>query len=256
MVRAKSLLFIAVLVGFAALAHAGGEDSRDFRSDLSDDYPKLLKEYKPLAEQGDADAAIVVGNLYYHGLGVPQDYQEAGRWYRRAAEGDFAKTQWAKFKEPIRAEAEAKHLRSKAEAQRRLGDMYHDGEGVPKDLTEALKWYRKAAEQGDAPAQVELAELYKGAPGVRQDFTEVVRWYRAAAEQGYRYAQLGLGARYEDGEGVSKDLVQAHMWYNLAAERGLALAAKARDMIAARMTPSEIAEAQRLAREWKPKGRD
>ena len=252
MTKFKFLFFIALLVGFATLAYAGGEDLQDFQSAFSNDFPKLLKENKPLAEQGDVDAGIIVGNLYYHGLGVPQDYGEAAQWYRKAAEGNFGKSQWAKFEEPLRTKAEGKYLRSKAEAQKLLGAMYQDGLGVPKDYAEAVKWYRKAAEQGDAPAQFELAELYKGVPGVRQDFAEVVRWYREAAEQGYRYAQLGLGARYEDGESVPQDFVKAHMWYNLAAERGLAFAAQVRDMLAARMTPSQIAEAQRLAREWKP----
>jgi len=139
-----------------------------------------------------------------------------------------------------------------AEAQYQLAQMYHDGEGVPKDYFEAAKWYRQAAEQGDAAAQVELAELYKGVPGIMQNYAEVVNWYRKAAEQGDAYGQIGLGARYAFGEGVPQDFVQAYMWFNLAAAKGSKPAQTLRDEMAEKMTPPQIAEAQRLSREWKP----
>jgi uncharacterized protein len=146
--------------------------------------------------------------------------------------------------------------RGNAEAQFLVGVMYANGEGVPQDYTEAAKWYRKAAEQGYADAQRELAELHKGVPGVPQDYAEVVKWYRKAAQQGDAFAQMGLGARYAHGEGVPQDFVQAYMWFDLAAANDLKLAQAIRDQVAASMTPAQIAEAQRLAREWKPQGKD
>jgi TPR repeat protein len=91
---------------------------------------------------------------------------------------------------------------------------------------------------------------------------EAVKWYRKAADQGYASAQWGLGEMYYAGRGVPQDYVLAHMWLNLAATAlGLAvggrtafgLAASDRDKVAAKMTPAQIAEAQKLAREWKPK---
>jgi len=82
-----------------------------------------------------------------------------------------------------------------------------------------------------------------------------VRWYRKAADQGETYAQLSLGSRYSKGEGVPKDYVQAHMWYTLAAAQGDKDAGEFRDLLAEKMTPAQIAEAQRLAREWKPEGK-
>ncbi len=85
-------------------------------------------------------------------------------------------------------------------------------------------------------------------------------WYRKAAEQGVAAAQLNLGVRYDNGQGVPQDYVQAHVWFNLAAARFLAsetenreTAVRNRDRVAAKMTVAQIAEAQRLAREWKPK---
>jgi TPR repeat protein len=79
-----------------------------------------------------------------------------------------------------------------------------------------------------------------------------VGWYRKSAEQGVPIGQLALGAMYADGKGVPQDYVLAHMWFNLAAASGNENAVKGRDMVAAKMTPAQIAEAQKLAREWKP----
>ena len=89
-----------------------------------------------------------------------------------------------------------------------------------------------------------------------EDDREAVRWYRLAAEQGDADAQLNLGIMYFNGEGVPQDYVQAHKWFNLAAASAEVASreayVEARDRVAARMTPSQIAEAQRLAREWRP----
>ena len=99
--------------------------------------------------------------------------------------------------------------------------------------------------------------MYGNGRGVPQDHAETVKWYRRAAEQGYTKAQYNLGVRYRDGRGVPRDYVQAHMWFSLAASRSPLdedrdLAVQGRDAVAASMTPAQIAEAQRLAREWKP----
>ncbi len=120
------------------------------------------------------------------------------------------------------------------------------------DYAESVHLYRHAAEQGHADAQYNLGHMYYWSEGVLQDYAEAVKWYRLAAEQGYPYAQNNLGILYGKGEGVPQDYAQAHMWFNLAAEHGHANAAKQRDIVAKRMTPTQIAEAQKLAREWKP----
>ena len=89
--------------------------------------------------------------------------------------------------------------------------------------------------------------------GVPQNYEEAVMWYRQAAEQGYATAQFWLGLSYVTGRGVPKDYVLGHMWLNLAVAHGIERAIKARDFAAEKMTSDQIAEAQRLAREWKPK---
>ncbi len=80
----------------------------------------------------------------------------------------------------------------------------------------------------------------------------MVKWYRKAADQGHASAQSNLGLRYAEGQGVPQDYVRAHMWFSVSSAQGNQLAAKNRDHIAPRMTPAQTAEAERLAREWKP----
>ena len=142
-------------------------------------------------------------------------------------------------------------------AQFNLGVMYANGRGVPQDYAEAARWYRKAAEQGHAPAQFNLADMYASGQGVPQDYAESVRWYRKAAEQGHAPAQFNLGNMYARGQGVTQDYAEAHMWFNLAASRASGddqkKFADARERVARKMTAEQIAEAQRRAREWKPK---
>jgi uncharacterized protein len=145
-------------------------------------------------------------------------------------------------------------------AQFNLGLMYYSGQGVPQDYAEAAKWYRLAADQGNPDSQNTLGTMYEGGLGFPQDYAEAAKWYRLAAEQGNATAQFNLGFLYYSGQGVPQDYVQAHMWVDLAASRfppsaieDRDQAAHNRDIVASKMTPAQIAEAQKLAREWKPK---
>ena len=83
--------------------------------------------------------------------------------------------------------------------------MYSLGQGVPQDYTEAIKWYRKAAEQGDAAAQNHVGLMYAQGQGVSQNFPEAAKWWRQPAEIGYAKAQYNLGLSYERGQGASQD---------------------------------------------------
>ena len=135
-------------------------------------------------------------------------------------------------------------------AQYNLGLMYHSGEGVPKDYKTAHKWFSfAAAEQGDAVAQYNLGQMYRNGQGVPRDYSTAFKWYSLAAEQGYVLAQGNLGALYAGGAGVLQDNVYAHMWFSIAASQGDEHAGKGGDIVAKSMTPSQIAEAQKLARE-------
>jgi TPR repeat protein len=136
--------------------------------------------------------------------------------------------------------------------------MYANGRGVPKDDTEAIRYWRLAAGQGLAVAQYYLGNMYARGRGVPQSYIESAKWYLLAAEQGYPDSQLALGKIYQGGGGgLAVDLVQAHKWYNLAAARfppGKARsdAAGYRDALARGMSAWQLNEAQRLALEWQP----
>jgi TPR repeat protein len=113
-------------------------------------------------------------------------------------------------------------------------------------------WFRKAADQGDAVAEFLLGHQYANGIGVPQDYGEAMIWFRRAAAQGHTVAKLHLGIMYAEGRGVPQDYVLAHMWFSLAAAQSEQRAVKALDMAERRMTPAQIAEAQKLARDWKP----
>jgi TPR repeat protein len=136
------------------------------------------------------------------------------------------------------------------QAQNVLGTMYNNGQGVPQDHAEAGNLWRLAAAQGLAAAQFNLGTLFANGRGVPQNDAEAVNWYRKSAEQGYTLAQYNIGLMYYSGRSVSQDKVQAYMWLTLAAKRGAKFAERVRDISASQMTPDQIAEAQRLAREW------
>ena len=107
-----------------------------------------------------------------------------------------------------------------AYGQSNLGFMYQNGYGVTRDYNEAVKWYRKAAEQGNANGQNNLGTMYRDGYDVTQDYNEAVKWYRKAAEQGDADGQVNLGFMYEKGYGVTRDYNEAVKWYRKAAEQG------------------------------------
>ena len=122
------------------------------------------------------------------------------------------------------------------------------------DYATTVRLLKPLADQGDAAAQTLLGSMYADGQGVPKDDAQAVKWYRLAADQGDAAAQANLGGMYANGQGVPRDYVLAYMWSNLGAARGNEPARKNRDdIIAPRMTLTDISEAQRLSREWKPK---
>ena len=175
-------------------------------------------------------------------------FEDANAAYER---GDYATA--FRLMKPLAEKGDAR-------AQHNLGVMYDYGRGFPQDYTKALKWYRRAADQGIPEAQHNLGLMYASGQGVPRKYTEAAKWYRRAADQGMPDSQVNLGIMYYNGQGVPRDYVLAHMWLNLAASQYPASVKKRvndavhyRDIVDAKMTPAQIAEAKRLAREWKPK---
>lgn len=146
------------------------------------------------------------------------------------------------------------------EAQFNLAQLYDTGAGVARDEAEAARLYRSAADQGHVGAQVNLGRMYGTGRGVTRDNAEAVRWYREAAMHGHPFAQFNLALMLETGDGVGQDDVAAYMWYDLAASglasdtREIATSARARALesrtqVAQRMSPEEIDEAERRAKQ-------
>lgn len=126
------------------------------------------------------------------------------------------------------------------------------------DGAEKAKWYQAAAEIGNSNAAFNLGEMYLHGIGIPKSYQDALRWFRKAAEAGDSTSRMYLGNIYENGNlGVPKDDVMAYMWFNLAAASSVDsenTAAKLRERLARRLTPTQIAEARQRSREWRPKG--
>lgn len=202
------------------------------------------------AEQGLPAAQFMLGEIYYEGEwrhGVKRDEIEAAQWLSRFLQHTNLDRKWI------------------ASAQYMLGMMFYqecdlywlsldcgssrEGKLLFKNYGNAAMRFRAAAEAGHREAQYQLATMYQTGRGVPQDYAEAAKWYRAAAEVGSREARGPLGKLYAQ----MGDHVSAHMWFNLAAIVNDPWAPKSRDDIAKLMTPAQIAEAQKLARQWDTK---
>jgi uncharacterized protein len=187
-----------------------------------------IDELKLLANQGDLDAQNKLGAAYFNGRGVEKNIAEAQRWFTQAAQKGYAKAQY------------------------NLGVMYYAGQGVPQNQAEALNWFSKAAGQGLADAQYNLGVMcYQGA-GITQNYPEAFKLYSQAAQKGHALAQYNLGLMYLTGNSTPKDPVKAYMWLSLAASQKVPEAVKNRDYLETKMPPSQLADARKLASDWKP----
>ena len=188
-----------------------------------------FESIRHLANRGNVEAQFNLGAMYENAQGVPANYQEAVKWYSKAA------------------------AKGNAAAQYNLGLMYANGKGTPRNSTEAIKWFRKAAEQGDAQAQYNLGVMFDEGEGSANDKADAVSWFKKAAEQGLARSQYEMALIYANGRGVKPDPVEAYKWLNLASDQGYRLAVEDRDTLAKNMTPQQIATANLRAAEFVPK---
>jgi hypothetical protein len=224
-----------------------------------------------------------LGAMYDRGEGVPQDDLQAYKWMSLAvANWPASATEGREWVAARRGKVSARMTPAQiAEAEKLVREWKPakgTGRATPvaagsvedatdawdrKDYATALRLSRPLAEQGNAVAQFYLGNMYLRGKGVPHDYAEARKWLRGAADQGYPRAQLFLGLMYGQGDaGVAQDYVQAYMWLKLAAvqlshapgrEHASADAATiALYALAAKMTPAQIAEAEKLVRKWKP----
>ena len=196
-----------------------------------------IETIKVMAAKGDSDAQNKLGVGYKAGVaGLPKSYDEAVKWFLKAAEQGLPKAQYNlaicyRYGEGVvqdfKAAAEwfAKAAaQCNASAQFELGYCYEFGVGVRKNLKAAVKWYMKAAEQGNPNAQTNLAYCYEAGIGTPQNYQEAIAWYTKAIENGNTRAMTNLGSLYERGLGVEIDYAKAVEWYTKASELGYARA--------------------------------
>lgn len=138
-------------------------------------------------------------------------------------------------------------LQGNAEAQCKMGFFFTLSRGVLRDYTEAVYWFRLSAQQGQPVAQYNLAVAYEKGLGTQQDYHEAFSWYQRAAQSGDAYAQKATGKMYEQGLGTSLDVVEAYKWYTLAAAKGVESAVKLRDALQMQLKPEQLKEAKRRA---------
>ncbi|MFO7461812.1 MAG: tetratricopeptide repeat protein [Desulfatiglandales bacterium] len=154
-IQSLLMLFLLVGAGVSWASFQAGEDAY-----LREDYETALSEWRPLAEQGHAEAQNMLGYMYRFGEGVSQDFEQARQWYRRAAD------------------------QGNATAQNNLGAMYRQGLGLPQDYQEAFRWFLRAAEQGNGGAQNHVGLMYYKGEGVEKDLIQAYMWAYLAAQQG------------------------------------------------------------------------
>ena len=226
--RPKRVLVTALT---AVLLLAGGHASAGLNEGLDalrrSDYAAAVKELRPLAERGNAEAQYRVGLMYEFGRGYPQDKAQGVAWLTKAAS------------------------QGHAGAQQELGVIHTTGDGVPKDDAKAVAWFEKSAAQGNLAAQYNLGLMIARGDGTKEDIPKALEWFRKAAAQGFAPALAKLGVAYEEGTGVKQDRVLAYANYVLAARGGSPEHAAQRDAIGATLTPDQRKAGDAAAEAWK-----
>ncbi|MEJ2374554.1 MAG: tetratricopeptide repeat protein [Pseudolabrys sp.] len=248
-ILAASLLLMTIVGAVAAGTYKDALAAYNNR-----DYATALPLFRSLARAGDARAQYKLGVMYLMGQGVKRNEAEALKWLRKSNEekkafeaynrGDYATA--LRLYRPLAN-------RGEPTAQYVMGLMYANDQGVPQSYAAAMNWHKKVAEEGEALGQFSVGVMYLKGLGVRKNYAEAAKWFQKAADQGNAKAQYNLGSMYVKGEGVGQNYVRADLLLSLAAGQGIQAAKKARDKLLKSMTSAQIAEAQKLARNWKPK---
>jgi localization factor PodJL len=180
------------------------------------------------ALKGDPAAAYEIGLRFAEGKGVEANYDEAAKWYDRAAQAGVVPAIF------------------------RLGTFYEKGLSVKKDADIARRYYLQAAERGNAKAMHNLAVLDADGGGRGANYKSASQWFRKAADHGVADSQFNLGILYARGIGVEQNLAESFKWFSLAAAQGDADAARKRDDVAKRLDPQSLAAARLAIQTFTP----
>lgn len=244
--RVLAVILIGLQLGFTSAAGAGPLEEAT-AAERRDDCQTAVKLYQELATQGVARAFSRLGYFSSIGYCAKRDWREAANWYSKAADAGDQE-----------AVASLSHIG-------RNWRFMNRGQPLPSEVYAEIE---KAAKRGSAVAQYSLGvmnypigdagfDATRPTPGVTGNLAEAITWFQRAADQGDSDSLITLATAYAEGIGVAQDYVEAHKLLNVAAPRVKYAdirndIIKRRDELATRMTAAQIAEAQKLAREWKP----
>jgi len=188
---------LGIILGMAISAAMAGalEEGQGYYANK--DYRRAWRVLKPMAENGNAQAQLLVADMYRQGLGVTPTDEEAIRWYRKAAENGVP------------------------EGQHAVAGAYFEGKTLPHSLEQAIAWWSRAASAGLAAAQYNLGLVYARGLGAGRDERSAREWFEQAAGQGHTGAQFALGVMYAYGQGVERDADRASQWFEQAAKQGM-----------------------------------
>jgi localization factor PodJL len=180
------------------------------------------------ALKGDPTAAYEIGVRFAEGKGVASNFDEAAKWYDRAAQAGVVPAIF------------------------RLGTLYEKGLSVKKDIDIARRYYMQAAERGNAKAMHNLAVLDADGGGKGANYKNASQWFRKAADRGVADSQFNLGILYARGIGVEQNLAESFKWFSLAAAQGDADSIRKRDDIAKRLDAQSLAAAKLAIQTFTP----
>jgi len=205
-----------------AIPAAGGKKPAMAQVPQGENLPEPIAgpKLRASALKGDPAAAYEIGVRYAEGKGVPQNLDEAAKWFDRAAQAGIIPATF------------------------RLGTFYEKGLGVKKDTDLARRYYTQAADRGNAKAMHNLAVLDADGGGKGANYKSAAQWFRKAADRGVADSQFNLGILYARGIGVEQNLAESFKWFSLAAAQGDADAAGKRDDIAKRLDAQSLAAAK------------
>ncbi len=215
---------LAILLAAAMFGGCGKSAESEFQKGVdayyARDYAKAVEHYRIAADMDHAGAQVLLGRCYAEATGVPRDWDEAFRWWRKAAEQGHPDALMQM--EALRSFEATRQAAGQgdAEAQYAIGSAYQFAENVNPDLSEAAKWYRSAAEQDHTGALYRLGHLYFDGSGVKEDKKKAFELWLRGAELEDTDAMIQLGECYEVGNGVPEDTSEAEKWFRLAIEHG------------------------------------
>lgn len=231
---------------------------------------KAFDWFLKAAKQDNVESQYYLGWMYHYGKGVTKDLVQAEKWYKKAVNQKHGpsmfllatiyqsnEANFQNYEEALKLYRYLAENNNFSLAQGQLGEMYEKGQGVDANEQMAIKWYTRAAENGDVYSQYLLGGLYLKGKGVKQDDEKSFYWYLKSAENGYDKAQSMVAINYFLGTPpIKKDYVAAYMWLILSWEPRVK---NIPEMVAFKsdlekvITKEQINEAKKRAKAWKPK---